>query len=134
MPTNSEIVQSLYASFDTGDIAGATAVMADDIVWNEAENNHLADGNPYVGPQAVVEGVFVQLGSDFEGFRVEREAFVTEGDTVVMQGRYHFTATATGSAASPQVVHWWTVKEGRITGFQQHIDTLELARALGQLA
>jgi hypothetical protein len=33
------------------------------IEWNEAENFIYADRNPYVGPQAVLEGVFTRLGS-----------------------------------------------------------------------
>jgi ketosteroid isomerase-like protein len=133
MPTNLEIVQALYTAFANGDIAGATAVMADDIVWHEAESNKLADRNPYVGPQAVVEGVFARLAEDFDDFAVETGEFVASGDTVAMQGRYRGTAKATSETINPQIVHWWKVKDGKLAAFQQHVDTLALARALGEV-
>lgn len=129
--TNREIVMALYAGFDRGDMDAVLALMADDIVWHEAESNKLADRNPYMGPQAVVEGVFARLAEDFEGFAVEVGAVVEDGDTVVMQGRYRARAKASGAEINPQIVHWWTVKDGKITAFQQHVDTLILAKAVG---
>ena len=38
---------------------------------NEAEGNSLADGNPYVGPNAVLEGVFARLGANHEYFGLQ---------------------------------------------------------------
>ncbi|MEE4205045.1 MAG: nuclear transport factor 2 family protein [Erythrobacter sp.] len=130
--TNREIVMALYAGFESGDMDAVLALMADDIVWHEAENNKLADRNPYVGPQAVLEGVFARLGEDFEGFAVEVGPVIADGDTVVMQGRYRAQAKASGAEINPQIVHWWTLKDGKIAAYQQHVDTFALARALGE--
>ena len=63
--TNKEVIEALYAAFAAGDIPAVTALMADDIHWSEAEGNKLADRSPYIGPQAVVEGVFQRLAEDF---------------------------------------------------------------------
>lgn len=132
--TNRDIVMALYAGFDSGDMDAVLALMADDIVWHEAENNKLADHNPYVGPQAVLEGVFARLGEDFEGFAVEIGTVIEDGYTVVMQGRYRARAKASGIEINPQIVHWWTLKDGKIAAYQQHVDTFALARALGEPA
>lgn len=132
--TNREIVLALYAGFDSGDMDAVLALMADDIVWHEAESNKLADRNPYIGPQAVVEGVFARLAEDFEGFAVEIGNVIEDGDTVVMQGRYRARAKASGAEINPQIIHWWTVKEGKISAYQQHVDTFALAKALGEPA
>lgn len=132
--TNRDIILALYAGFDSGDMDAVLALMAPDIVWCEAENNKLADRNPYVGPQAVVEGVFARLAEDFEDFAVEVGRVIEDGDAVVMQGRYRARAKATDTQINPQIVHWWTVKNGRITAFQQHVDTFALAQALGDPA
>ena len=133
--SNLEIIQGLYAAFACGDVPAVLAAMAPDIVWNEAEHNlPLADGNPYIGPQAVLEGVFMRLGYDFDGFAVVPERYVAEGDHVVMTGRYAATAKATGQAVSPQVVHVWTFKDGSLAAFQQYVDTLGLALATGRAA
>lgn len=131
--SNLDVVQGLYAAFARGDIGAVLAAFAPDIVWNEAEHNlPLADGNPYIGPQAVLEGVFMRLGDDFDGFTVVPGHYVAEGDRVVMWGRYTATARATGLPVNPQVVHVWTLRDGKATTFQQHVDTLGMALATGR--
>jgi uncharacterized protein len=60
MATNKEIIEGAYASFATGDVPAALGVMADDIQWTEADGFPLV--GTYVGPQAVLEGVFMRLG------------------------------------------------------------------------
>lgn len=129
--TNKEVVEALYAAFAAGDIPAVTALMADDIHWNEAEGNKLADRSPYIGPQAVVEGVFQRLAEDFERFEVEINTIIAQGDLVVTQGRYHATSRGSGLTIHPRIASFWTVKNGKIAAFQQHVDTLILAQAVG---
>ncbi len=130
--TNRETIMALYAAFGAGDIDAIVALMAADIVWHEAENNKLADRNPYLGPQAIVEGVFARVAEDFDEFAVEIGHVIEDGDTVAMQGRYRARAKASGSEINPQIVHWWTIRDGKIATFQQHVDTFALAKALGE--
>lgn len=129
--TNKEVVEALYAAFAAGDIPAVTALMAEDIEWNEAEGNKLADRSPYIGPQAVVEGVFQRLAEDFEQFEVEINTIISQGDLVVTEGRYRATARDTGLKINPRIASFWTVKNGKIAAFQQHVDTLILAKAVG---
>ncbi len=133
--SNRDIIEGVYAAFARGDIPAVLGAMSPDIVWHEAEHNlPLADGNPYIGPQAVLEGVFMRLGEDFDGFGVVPERYIADGDCVVMCGRYSATARATGLPIDPQVVHVWTLRDGKATAFQQHADTLGLALATGRAA
>ena len=133
--SNLDIIKGVYAAFASGDIPAVLGVMSPAIVWNEAENNlPLAQGNPYVGPQAVLEGVFIRLGEEFDGFAVVPERVIAEGDCVVMSGRYSATSKATGLPVNPQVVHVWTLKDGKAATFQQHADTLGMAIATGRVA
>ena len=74
MATNKEIIENAYASFATGDIPAALGAMADDIEWTEADGFPLA--GTYVGPQGVLEGVFMRLGEIGDGFAVVPEEFV----------------------------------------------------------
>ena len=60
---NADLMKSLYAAFGRGDVPTVLGAMDPAIVWNEAEGFPCADKNPYVGPNAVLEGVFVRLGS-----------------------------------------------------------------------
>lgn len=133
--SNLDVIKGIYAAFASGDIPAVLGVMSPAIVWNEAENNlPLAQGNPYVGPQAVLEGVFMGLGEEFDGFTVVPERYIAEGDFVVMTGRYSATSKATGLPVNPQVVHVWTLKDDKAATFQQHADTLGMAIATGRVA
>ena len=122
MATNKEIVESAYASFATGDIPTALGAMADDIVWTEADGFALA--GTYVGPQAVLEGVFMRLGEVGDEFAVKPEQFVADGDTVVALGTYEWKHKASGEPAVVKMVHVWTMNGGKAVAFQQHVDTV----------
>ena len=121
MATNKEIIEKAYASFAQGDVPAVLDTMAEDIQWSEADGYVL--GGTYVGPQAVVEGVFMRLGEIGDEFAVVPEHFVAEGDTVVALGNCTWKHKTTGVPASVKMVHVWTVDEGKAIAFQQHIDT-----------
>jgi ketosteroid isomerase-like protein len=130
--TNTQVIEAMYAAFAAGDIPGVLALLADDIVWNEAEGNKLSDRSPYVGPQAVLEGVFERLAEDFEEFAVDIDTILEQGDLVVTQGRYRAKARDTGVLINPRIASFWTVREGKVAAFQQHVDTLILSKAIGE--
>ena len=50
------VVQSFYAHLAGGKPDAAFALFSDDIEWNEAESNPLADRNPYRGVKQIAEG------------------------------------------------------------------------------
>jgi ketosteroid isomerase-like protein len=128
---NVDLIKSIYRAFSAGDVPLAIAAMDEAIEWNEAENFPYSDGNPYRGPDAVLGGVFARLAADWDGFGVEPAAFHDAGDTVIMTGRYVGTHKGTGRPMNPQVVHVWTVADGKAARFQQFVDTLAVARTIG---
>ena len=69
--------------------------MADDVQWTEAEGFPIT--GTFVGPQAVLEGVFMRLGEIGDEFGVATEQLVAEGDTVVALGHYTWKRKATAS-------------------------------------
>jgi ketosteroid isomerase-like protein len=129
--SNLPLIRAIYDAFGSGDIPGVLGRMASDIEWNEAENFPYADGNPYVGPDAIVKGVFMRLGGEWDGFAVVPEDFLDAGDTVVVLGRYKGRHKATGRPLDAQMCHVWRVKDGKATRFQQYTDTLQAARVTG---
>ncbi len=88
MATNKQIVDNAYASLAAGDVPAALGAMADDIQWTEADGFPLA--GTYVGPQAVLEGVFMRLGEIGDDFTVVPEQLIADGDTVVALGSYRW--------------------------------------------
>ena len=126
------LVRGLYDDFGSGNIPGALARMSPDIVWNEANNFPYADGNPYIGPDAVLQGVFARIGADWDGFTVEIDEILDAGDTVVGLGRYRGKCKATGREQDTQIAHVFRVRDGKVVAFQQHADTLHIARVMGR--
>lgn len=122
---NQAVVESLYRAFAAGDGATISGLLAEDLVWVEAEGGPYADHNPYSGPGAVFEGVFGRIGAAFEGFVVTPVTFVASDDRVVAMGRYTGTNRATGEALDAQFAHVFTVTNGKITHFQQYTDTAQ---------
>jgi ketosteroid isomerase-like protein len=128
---NVALIRGIYDGFAAGDVGAVLGAMSPDIVWNEAENFPYADGNPYVGPQAVAEGVFARCIGEWDGFAVTVEEILDAGDTIVALGRYEGSCKATGKAMNPQLAHVWRVADGKAVAFQQYVDTLQVARATG---
>ncbi|USN99230.1 MAG: nuclear transport factor 2 family protein [Phycisphaeraceae bacterium] len=129
---NVNLVRGLYDAFAAGDVPAVLGRMSQDIIWNEAENFPYADGNPYVGPEAVLNGVFARCVAEWDGFGVEIEEFLDAGETVVALGRYVGTYRETGRPQRTQVVHVWRIADGKVIGFQQYADTLGIAKVMGR--
>lgn len=129
--SNVELIRGMYADFAAGNIPGVLDRMSPNIIWNEAENFPYADGNPYVGPDAVLQGVFARCGSEWGGFAVSAEEILDAGDTVVVLGRYLGTYKATGRSQFAQFVHVWRIAGDKAVRFQQYTDTLQAARVTG---
>ena len=126
---NVQVIDSLYNAFSTGDMPNVLGLMHPKIEWNEAESNSLADGNPYIGPNAIVEGVFARLGANHEYFGLQDvKIHGMSGNMVLATLRYDAKVKATGKSYNAQAAHLWTLNdEGKITAFQQYVDTKKLA-------
>jgi uncharacterized protein len=128
---NLALIRGIYDAFAAGDVPGVLGAMSPDIVWNEAESFLYADGNPYHGPEAVLNGVFARCIGEWDGFAAIAEEFLDAGDTVVVLGRYRGANKETGRPLDAQLAHIWRVKDGKAAAFQQYTDTLQSARAAG---
>ena len=119
--TNKEIIQGLYKSFASADIPAVTALFADDIAWTEADGFPLA--GTYIGPQAVVENVFMRLGEFSDNWAVEIDRFIADGDIVVADGKYNWNHKQTGEPCAARMAHVWTLADGKAVSFLQHVDS-----------
>ncbi|MDQ1155169.1 nuclear transport factor 2 family protein [Brevundimonas sp. SORGH_AS_0993] len=125
---NTAVVQRLYAGFATGDLEAVLADMAPDIQWTEAEGYPYA--GLYSGPDAIVQGVFARLATEWEGYRAEPDAYVAQGDRVVALGHYSGRYLKTGKAFRAPFAHVWTLLDGKLVRFVQYTDTAVVMKAL----
>src|SRR5687767_8984377 len=126
---NVAVVRGIYEAFGRGDIEAVLAALDPEVEWREAENFIYADGNPYVGHSAVLEGVFARLGGEWEGFEVSPEGILDAGETAVGHGHYSGTYKQTGRSVRAQFAHFFTLRAGKVVKFQQYTDTAQFQRA-----
>jgi steroid delta-isomerase-like uncharacterized protein len=126
---NMTVIDNLYKAFAKGDIPTVLADMDAKIEWNEAESNKMADGNPYIGPDAVVNGVFARVVADHEYFKLKDIVLHEMSNNEVLATLRYDGKFKNGKAYDAQVAHLWTLKDGKITAFQQYVDTKKLADA-----
>lgn len=129
---NVSLLKNLYAAFGRGDIPSVLAAMSADIEWHQAENNpYMPSGEAWVGPDSVLKNLFMRLGTEWDDFAVHPRSFHDAGGSVIVEARYSGTYKSTGKSTDVQVCHVWDVKDGKVTRFQQYVDTAKLQAAMG---
>jgi ketosteroid isomerase-like protein len=129
---NVNVVRGLYQAFATGDIPVIIAALDPQIEWWEAENFIYADKNPYVGPEAVLGGVFMRIANDWDSFAVSPEEVLDAGEVAIGHGYYSGTHKQTGERVRAQFAHFFSFRDGKIVKFQQYTDTAQFMKAVGQ--
>ena len=133
--SNAALMASLYEAFAQGDVPTVLGAMAPQIHWHEAEGNpYMPSGEAWVGPDAVMNNLFMKLGEDWDGFSVHPGTYHDAGDVVTVEGRYTAAHKATGKSLDAQFCHVWTFRDGKIAKFQQYSDTAQLQDTMGATA
>jgi ketosteroid isomerase-like protein len=128
---NVNLLKSLYDAFGRGDIPAVLGAMSPDINWFQAEGNpYRPSGEVWVGPDTVLNNLFMRLGAEWDGFTVHPKAFHDAGDSVIVEARYTGTFKPTGKSMDAQVCHVWDVKDGKVSRFQQYVDTAKLQEVM----
>ncbi len=125
--TNLEIIKQGYSHFSTGNVEAVLAVFDPSIEWNECKGMPFVKGDGvYIGQEAIVANVFMNLGVFFDGFNIAISELFAAGDKVVMEGYYLGTNKATGKPFKANATHVWTIKNGKVTRLFQAVDTLTI--------
>jgi hypothetical protein len=132
---NVEFVRSVYEAFARGDMPVVLGAMDPKIEWRQAEGNpYMPTGEPWIGPDAVLDNLFKRLATEWDGFTVHPKLFHDAGEIIVVEGRYTGSYKPTGKGLDAQVCHVWTLKGGKLTRFQQYMDTAKVQEVMGSPA
>lgn len=130
--SNVNVVKGVYEAFGRGDIPGVLGAMSPGIKWYEAEGNpYMPSGQPWIGPDAILDNLFMKIGAEFDGFTVHPKAFYDAGSSVIVEVRYTGSYRPTGKSLDAQACHVWDVEGGKVARFQQYVDTAQLQRVMG---
>jgi uncharacterized protein len=128
---NVSLVKNLYDAFGRGDIPTVLGAMSPDIHWYQAESNpYMPSGEAWVGPDAVLNNLFMRLGAEWDGFSVHPKSFHNADGSVIVEARYSGRYKATGKNMDTQACHVFDIKDGKVTRFQQYVDTAKLQNVM----
>lgn len=129
---NVTFLKNLYDAFGRGDIPAVLGGMSPEIRWHQAESNpYMPSGEAWVGPDAVLNNLFMKIGAEWDGFTVHPKSYHDAGGTVAVEGRYTGTYKTTGKSMDAQFCHVWDLKDGKATRFQQYLDTAKVRDVMG---
>jgi ketosteroid isomerase-like protein len=130
-----DVVRDIYEAFGAGDVPKVVGAMKPDIEWRQAEGQpYRMSGEPWTGPDAIVENLFKKLAGEWEGFTVRPEKFHDAGSSVVVEGRYNGNYKATGRDFDAQFCHVWGLDGNKVSSFQQYTDTAQFQHVMGRQA
>jgi len=122
--TNVDVVKQAYSNFETGNVPAVLALFDPQIEWKECKGMpFVKDDGIYIGTEAIVTNVFMNLPVYFDGFNIAVSEIFGADDKVVMVGYYQGTNKATGNPFKANATHVWTIKDGKMTHFFQAVDT-----------
>ena len=127
---NVSLVKSLYAAFQEGNIGAIIAAALPDTVWHThgRTKDHPALG-VHKGPQGVQRFFEIVAETQVVVTFTPRE-FYASGDKVFVRGHYAWTMRKSGKPFSSEWLHMFTIRDGKLAGFDEYTDTAQLAEAL----
>jgi ketosteroid isomerase-like protein len=125
-----DVVENIYEKLAEGDAQPIFDILDEDAPWIEAENIPYSPGHPWVGHDAVKQGVFARLQKDFSDFHINVNRIVAVETVVLAEGRYVGT-TVSGESLDAIFAHVWTFENDRVIRFDQYSDTWQWRRVLG---
>jgi uncharacterized protein len=129
---NVSLVKNLYAAFGRGEIPTVLEAMSADIKWHQAESNpYMPSGEAWVGPDSVLNNLFMKLGTEWDGFAVHPKSLHNAGGSVIVEGRYSGKYKPSGKSMDVQFCHVWDINNGKVTKFQQYVDTAKIQDVMG---
>ena len=119
---NVAVVRRAYENFKGGDIGGILDSLTDEVDWRLPEIEGVSFSGGRRGRESV-GGFFTQLADSQEVIRFEPREFVAQGDKVVALGTYRWRVKKTGREYGGDWAHVFTVRDGKIAGFHEYMDS-----------
>jgi ketosteroid isomerase-like protein len=130
---NVEIVKAAYAAFLRGDVPALIGLMDENVDWKP-----VTGAAPYVptaghrrGTAQVAE-FFKTVAQSMNFTQFEPREFVAERDRVVALG--HYAATTASGRIESDFVMVFTVRNGKVTAFQEFGDSAQLNAAFAPVS
>jgi ketosteroid isomerase-like protein len=120
---NARLVQGAYEAFGRGEIEALAELMTDDVEWvNPGDPDDNPNAGTFKGKEAVL-GWFGGLAATRDYTTFEPREFIAQNDKVVCLVYAEATVRDTGRAFVSHEAQVWTFRDGKLTRFQNYLDT-----------
>jgi uncharacterized protein len=125
---NLQLVKHLYDAMGRGDMAEVLSLLSDDVTF-------VVPGPPQVGAAGTwhghdgVQQCFRLLRAWQQNETLEIHEFIADEDKVVVLLRVSARVLSTGKAFTSDIIHFFTVRAGKITGLRDFFDTAAVVEA-----
>jgi ketosteroid isomerase-like protein len=113
------IVETAYAAFARGDIAGVLALLDDNVEWTSPAT--LPQGGHFRGKDGVGQ-FFQRIGAAWSALALDVESVSEAGASQVVGVVRADGARLDGGASGYGAVHLFTVRDGKIVRFREYTD------------
>ncbi|HRH61100.1 MAG TPA: nuclear transport factor 2 family protein [Chitinophagaceae bacterium] len=127
--TTKETVKAMYDAFATGNIPFILETVSENFTWQDPCNPALVPfGGLHKGKAGFME-FFQQLGSSTDTMLWQVDNYVSEGDTVVAEGKHGFQAKTTGKSVISDWSMVWRFENGVPVEGRSYYNTADSEKA-----
>lgn len=125
---NTRVVQQIYEAFEREDVEALLRLVADDAEWVDPGPAGTPTAGTWKGHDQIRRW-FAAAQESYEFQQFEPRQYVAQGDYVVVLGYYRGTARTTGRPFESDWAMAFTLRDGKITRYQEYTDTEVLGTA-----
>jgi ketosteroid isomerase-like protein len=130
---NIQLTQQIFKAFGEGNLQFLLNLLAEDVEWYVAGSPEYTPlAGKYHGVEQVAQ-IFKTVGEFLELKQFQPQEFVAQGDRVVVFGHAIGCVHPTNRAVEYDWVHFYTLRNGKITKFSEYLDTAAIAAAFDNL-
>ncbi|KAK1182055.1 nuclear transport factor 2 family protein [Streptomyces sp. NBS 14/10] len=120
---NIEAIRACYAGFRDRDVEGILSGMHPDVEWVHPDGMaKYGLGGTKLGHAGIKE-FLAHVPTVLGGMKLSPQEFIEQGDRVIVLGTREVTSH-TGTTATLDFVHSWTMRDGRATRMEDIFDTV----------
>ena len=126
---NVELVQSFYANFQAGDIDAVLALLSPEFELVYSGPSLIPAAGTWNGHAGFRSWAQAALQGHLPPESLNFEEFIAQGDKVVVPGHVTLRVKTTGKTCETDFLHFFTVRDGKLTSWRDFFDTFAVAQA-----
>ena len=126
---NGDLVRSFYANLQAGDPDAVLALLSPDFELLYSGPSIIPAAGAWNGHEGFRDWVTAALEGHLPPESLRFEEFIVHGDKVIVPGHVALRIKTTGKTCETDFLHYFTVRDRKLTKWHDFFDTFALAQA-----